>query len=292
MGLRHILLSFLILPLSASADAYTDYIESYSPLAREEMERFGIPASITLAQGLLESAAGRSRLASEVNNHFGIKCHSNWEGPSVLRSDDAPDECFRAYPTAAESFRDHSLFLTRKRYEPLFRLDPTDYAGWARTLRECGYATDPHYAERLIAIIERYSLSDHDRPGATPEEAADFIRGQLVATHRICRHRGLHYIVAFPGDTYLSLAQTLKMDPARLARINDRTDPEQQVVAWQEVYLQEKADDAPETVGATITIGEGETMHSVAQRLGMKLESLRRLNPKAKDRPGERLRLR
>ena len=127
----------------AIADRYNDYIDSYSSLAQAEMEQFGIPASITLAQGLLESAAGGSTLAREGNNHFGIKCHRNWTGKTMLRDDDAPEECFRVYSDPADSFRDHSLFLTGKRYSRLFALPPDDYSGWAKGLRECGSATDP-----------------------------------------------------------------------------------------------------------------------------------------------------
>ena len=139
----------------AAADPYEVYIETYCRLAVEHQEEYGIPASITLAQGLLESGAGRSRLAKEGNNHFGIKCHKEWKGKKMLRDDDAPNECFRVYNTAEESFADHSKFLRRTRYQKLFSLPVTDYKSWARGLRECGYATDPNYAARLITIIER-----------------------------------------------------------------------------------------------------------------------------------------
>lgn len=146
----------LLLPVMMLGNAYEDYIARYSAMAVEQMRLYGVPASITLAQGLLESGAGRSTLAAEGNNHFGIKCHKEWTGNSMLRNDDAPDECFRVYDSPEESFRDHSLFLRRQRYASLFDLPLTDYVGWARGLKKCGYATDPNYADRLISIIELY----------------------------------------------------------------------------------------------------------------------------------------
>ena len=138
---------------SLSAD-YLAYIEQYRETAVRQQQEYGIPASITLAQGLLESGAGQSRLATEGNNHFGIKCHNTWKGDGIYMDDDEKGECFRKYGNAAESFEDHARFLKRKRYEPLFSLDVTDYKGWANGLKKCGYATDPRYASKLISIIE------------------------------------------------------------------------------------------------------------------------------------------
>ena len=272
------------------ADAYSDYIGQYAPLAVGQQDSYGIPASITLAQGLLESAAGRSTLATRGNNHFGIKCHSEWEGDTLLRSDDAPDECFRAYRTAAESFEDHSRFLLRKRYAPLFELDPADYRAWATTLRKCGYATDPNYASRLITIIERYALYLYDtEAGRMSEETCEFIRSTLLSTHKVRRSRGLHYVIALPGDTYASIAGEFNIDRKKLLKYNDaRRDGN--IKEWEEVYLEPKLGTAPDGVTST-TIGEGETIHSVAQRYGMTVESIRALNPKAKDKPGTTLRM-
>src|SRR5574344_768989 len=145
---------------------YQEYIERYSPLAVEQMRVHKIPASITLAQGLLESGAGYSELARKSNNHFGIKCGGRWSGPSVRHDDDARQECFRAYGNPVESYEDHSLFLKRgARYAFLFDLDITDYKGWARGLKKAGYATDPSYANRLITIIEDYELYKYDSEG-------------------------------------------------------------------------------------------------------------------------------
>ena len=166
------------------------YIEQYAELAISQQEQYGIPASITLAQGLLESANGKSRLAVEANNHFGIKCKEDWTGGKIYHDDDELQECFRAYKTAEESYIDHSLFLTtRPRYAKLFKLDITDYKGWAHGLKEAGYATNPVYAQSLIKIIEDYNLYDFDSPApkAVPVEKPRRKRSQeeLDAVGRI-----------------------------------------------------------------------------------------------------------
>ena len=144
------------------ANATAKYIDTYKAIAQEEMQLYSIPASITIAQGILESGSGKGRLSVEANNHFGIKCH-NWTGVKIYHDDDEAQECFRKYNNAKYSFRDHSLFLSgRKRYQDLFKLDPKDYKGWAKGLRAAGYATDKKYPEKLISIIERYQLYKYD----------------------------------------------------------------------------------------------------------------------------------
>lgn len=269
---------------------YEDYIEIYSRLAVAEMEMFGIPASITLAQGLLESGAGRSTLAREGNNHFGIKCHRDWEGKSMLRNDDAPNECFRVYDSPGDSFRDHSIFLGRKRYESLYELATTDYAGWARGLKRCGYATDPNYADRLITIIETYGLNAFDNPGdPRAEETAAYIHSILAKSHPVRCARGLHYVIARPGERYSDIAKELKINKKKLLEYND-VEADGEIKAWEEVYLQPKLDKGPEDE-LYATIGDGESIHSIAQRFGMKISVLKQLNPGAKDEPGIRLRL-
>ncbi|MBM3432521.1 MAG: hypothetical protein FJX92_05915 [Bacteroidetes bacterium] len=141
-----------------------DYLDRYHVLAVDEMRRSGVPASITLAQGICESAAGSSRLALEGNNHFGIKCKKEWTGPTITHTDDFPNECFRKYASAEESYRDHSEFLrTRPHYAFLFTLDPLDYKGWAYGLKRAGYATSPTYPESLLRVIELYQLHQYDR---------------------------------------------------------------------------------------------------------------------------------
>jgi flagellum-specific peptidoglycan hydrolase FlgJ len=139
------------------------YIDRFKNIAISEMNGSGIPASITLAQGILESASGNSRLAKEANNHFGIKCTTEWKGETIFQDDDNKDDCFRVYRSPEESFRDHTEFLKRKRYAPLFELDKNDYRGWANGLKTAGYATNPRYAELLISLVERYDLSRFDR---------------------------------------------------------------------------------------------------------------------------------
>ena len=155
-----------IKPIPKTA-SYTEvvaiYIDNYSRIAMEEMVQYGIPASITLAQGILESGAGRAELSKKSNNHFGIKCHKGWTGERVYHDDDELQECFRKYKDPKYSFRDHSLFLSqRSRYQSLFKFKKDDYKSWAKGLRKAGYATDPKYPQKLINIIEKYSLYNYD----------------------------------------------------------------------------------------------------------------------------------
>ena len=272
-----------------SADSrYRDYINLYAEMAVEQQKQYGIPASITLAQGLLESGAGQSTLAKKGNNHFGIKCHKNWEGEWMLRNDDAPNECFRVYDSPADSFRDHSLFLQGRRYRDLFSLEITDYASWANGLTACGYATDPNYASKLIAIIERYALYDFDAGDSFRDEIADFIREQLSKTHPVRKTRGLHFVIALPGNTYSSLAKEFKISKKNLMNFNDSHADD--IRPWQEVYLQEKLSEGPDNVKIA-TIGDDESLHSLSQRFGIKLDALKKLNPGIQDSPGQRVRL-
>lgn len=150
----------------ANYTTYTadSYIERFKPIAIQEMNTYGIPASITLAQGLIESANGNGDLARIANNHFGIKCTGDWTGKSYYRDDDQVNDCFRVYDRPEDSFRDHSNFLKRKRYAPLFELDKNDYVGWANGLKAAGYATNPKYPQMLINIIQKYNLDQYDRP--------------------------------------------------------------------------------------------------------------------------------
>lgn len=145
--------------VGVTTEIVKSYIDQYKEIAKENMRNHGIPSSITMAQGILESGAGTGLLCVKANNHFGIKCHTGWNGDSVFHDDDAEQECFRKYEHPAESYRDHSLFLTsRSRYANLFKLDKGDYVAWAKGLRTAGYATDPKYPDKLIGLIERYEL--------------------------------------------------------------------------------------------------------------------------------------
>ena len=147
-------------------EIYENYIDTYSSIAVKHMQKYNIPASITLAQGLLESGAGMSELTKRSNNHFGIKCHRSWTGGRVYAKDDTPNDCFRKYNRAEESFDDHAQFLVDgSRYSPLFNLSPTDFKGWARGLQKSGYATDKAYANKLIKLIEDYELNRFDKAG-------------------------------------------------------------------------------------------------------------------------------
>lgn len=149
--------------VSVSTDVVADYIKSYKEIAQNNMRQFGVPASITLAQGVLESGAGKGKLSLLANNHFGIKCHKEWNGPSITHDDDTAQECFRKYEHPQESYRDHSLFLTtRSRYNSLFKLPKNDYVAWARGLKDAGYATDIKYPDKLIGLIESYQLHLYD----------------------------------------------------------------------------------------------------------------------------------
>ena len=166
LGLLLSLFAFLTVQGQSRNKQYEDYIKKYRDIAVEEMKRYHIPASITLAQGLLESGAGYGTLARKSNNHFGIKCGSDWRGKTVKHDDDARNECFRVYKDPKDSYRDHSKFLAGKqRYAFLFDLKITDYKGWARGLKKAGYATNPRYAHQLIDIIQRYNLDKYDKKG-------------------------------------------------------------------------------------------------------------------------------
>ena len=181
------------------SQTYENYIKKYKDIAIKQQKKHGIPASITLAQGLLESAAGQSRLAQEANNHFGIKCGNDWGGKTIKHKAEKGKECFRKYKKVEDSFDDHSKFLKRKRYESLFKLKSTDYKNWAKGLRKCGYATDPKYPEKLISLIERYELyrydSDKGKHKNYDREEGD------VKSHMVYRQGKLLYIKAYDGDT-------------------------------------------------------------------------------------------
>lgn len=168
---------FFAFAASAQKMSRAEYIAKYKDLAIAEMNQYGIPASITLAQGVLESGDGNSELARKAKNHFGIKCHSSWTGKKVYHDDDEAQECFRKYSTVSASYRDHSIFLQKPRYANLFELAITDYKGWAKGLKKAGYATNPKYPELLINIIETHQLQQYDRPSDAPFMAKRFYHG-------------------------------------------------------------------------------------------------------------------
>lgn len=190
-----------------------NYIAEFSGIAKDNMVNYGIPASITLAQGILESGAGLGRLAQEGNNHFGIKCHREWRGGRIYHDDDERGECFRRYNDAAHSYRDHSLFLTeRSRYRDLFDLPVEDYRAWARGLRKAGYATDPKYPDKLIGIIERYQLHQYDSEvlGNSSPAIASTPRQQAKAVYSVQQ-----------GDTLYSISRRFNLSVEDLKQYNN-----------------------------------------------------------------------
>ena len=198
-------------PVNKSGLTKTEnYIATYSQIAMNEMKNYGIPASLTLAQGILESGNGVGRLSVEANNHFGIKCHG-WKGDKIYHDDDASQECFRKYKDPKYSFRDHSLFLKeRKRYYKLFQLEKDDYKNWAKELRKAGYATDPRYPAKLISLIERYNLDDYDRLvlGKKSNKVSQEVPEGKI-THKVAA-----------GDTLYSLSKKYNTSVEILKKIN------------------------------------------------------------------------
>lgn len=281
-----ILSMLLCISVQAQNGAYERYIQQYSGMAIDQMKRYGIPASITLAQGLLESAAGQSRLAKEANNHFGIKVSGYWTGPYIVKSDDRPDDKFRVYSSPAESYEDHSKFLrSGKRYASLFDLKKTDYKGWAHGLKRAGYATSPTYAQALINMIDKYDLHAFDkaRHHESREERHERKEKEKLQQrtngHTIRRCNGQYYVIALEGDTYDSLAKTFKEKESKLRKYND-VDATFQLKSGDIVYLgkkQKKADAG--LTQRTHTLRVGESLYSISQRYGIRLSSLCKMNP-------------
>lgn len=288
------------------------YIDRYSTLAINEMKRSGVPASITLAQGMIESDYGRSRLAVSANNHFGIKCHSSWRGATITHDDDRRNECFRKYSRVEDSFSDHSDFLmSTTRYRELFNLNPDDYAGWAKGLKQAGYATNPDYANILIRKIEEYELWRYDRGyknpskkepavAATPQKplsadvapvnaTATITDGRFVVPSKVSRvneNNRIRYIVANERDTRESIENEFGLLKWELARYND-TGSSFSPVPGQIVYLQPKRDRAEPGKDIHNATG-GDTMYSISQQYGIKLKKLYEMNRMAEgDEPRE-----
>lgn len=256
---------------------YENYIKEYRDIAVEEMKRYQIPASITLAQGLLESGAGQSTLARKSNNHFGIKCGGDWRGKTVKHDDDARNECFRVYNNPKDSYRDHSKFLaTRPRYASLFKLDITDYQGWAHGLKKAGYATNPRYAYQLIDIIERYDLYKYDKKGGLKWMKEN------PYPHQPYLANGLVYVVARDGDTWKKLSDELDISQRKLRKYNDLYKG-YELKAGDIVYLEKKNRKAPKEYIVHV-LRANESMHSVSQKYGIRLKRLYKMNKmKAED---------
>ncbi len=262
-----------------------DYIEMWKEEAIAQMVKYGIPASITLAQGMLESGNGNSELARYANNHFGIKCH-NWDGPGIYKDDDKKDECFRKYTNAFESFEDHSKFLyNRKRYAFLFSLEITDYEGWAKGLRKAGYATNPKYARLLIDIIEENGLYQYDRMELLSAKKAPVQRIEIdnnelvlmpVKNNVHVKHSYLKsaYIIAENGDTYYKIAKEFDLPLWLLYQYND-CDETTKLRKGDRVYLLSKRGKTEEKYHI---VKSGETLREIAQMEGVKLKKLYKKN--------------
>ena len=287
----------LLAGVFASASIQSDrkaYIEKWSSVAVSEMNRSGVPASITLAQGILESGSGKSELALKGNNHFVIKCH-DWKGETIHFDDDRKNECFRKYPHAEASFRDHSDFLRyRDRYKFLFDLESSDYRGWAFGLKRAGYATDPKYPEKLISLIEEYNLTRFDRVKSVPVTPAELetpvkIResenpsgsaADETYVFRLSRSRYSHNKVPFiylgERETLADVAKSYDLFVRELLRFNDVDSPDA-LGPGSVVYLQHKKSRAAKRVDKYVAEG-GETLWEVSQRFGVRLKSLMKRN--------------
>ena len=204
------------------SDVVFNYVDDFKDIAKGNMKTYGIPASIILAQGILESGAGRGDLAKNSNNHFGIKCHTGWTGETVHHDDDAEQECFRKYKDPAESYKDHALFLTgRSRYASLFQLEKGDYEAWARGLRKAGYATDPKYPEKLIGYIERYNLHQYDAEVL----GNDFVPSEKTTKPiQIADHQVGNLYEVQKGDTFYSISKKFNLTVAQLMAKNNLSD--------------------------------------------------------------------
>ena len=287
--------------LNAQQITVEEYIETWKEVAVQQMIEHNIPASITMAQGILESGYGNSMLAVKGNNHFGIKCHE-WKGASLLKDDDKRNECFRKYENARASFDDHSAFLTgRSRYSFLFELDKTDYKAWAKGLKKAGYATNPRYPDLLIDLIEKHELYkldeqiDYDKfepkkknvrsdePSLAmknPENQTKTPEKKLITTNKhdiFINQNRTKYVIAQPGDTFYQLAQEFGFHLRQLNKWNDFPKTKDMLVEGDIVYIMPKKKKSKN--GATrVKVDENQELWEVSQAHGIKLKSLMQLN--------------
>ena len=265
--------------------AYWSYIDKYKDYAIEQMNTYHIPASITLAQGLLESNAGRSRLAREANNHFGIKVGGSWTGPYIVQSDDAPNDRFRKYKSARESYIDHSKFLQGNRYQGLYRLGKTDYRAWARGLKAAGYATNPNYAEALIRLIEMYNLNQFDtgkyrsQKTAATKQAGTVPGNDFFSRHVVYKGNRNYFIIVEAGDDMATISRSTGVSLRLLYKYNDLP-RDYAPTAGDIIYLQRKHKCASREFRKNpIHIVEvNQSLFDIAQLYGIRLESLCKLN--------------
>lgn len=274
------------------------YVAQWRDVAIQHEKEYGIPAAITLAQGLLESGAGQSELAREANNHFGIKCTKDWKGPSYRHDDDRKNDCFRQYGDATQSWIDHAKFLHRDRYLPCFEIPINDYAGWARQLKACGYATDPSYAQKLINIIEEYGLATpivtgevledkseeffkpgvggvEPQPEVRPRSASEEKR-ELKRTHPAKKTNGRTYYIAKDGDTYASIAYSLNMKERTLRKYNDALG--RTLRPGDRIYTSRKKSKPDTKEKEVIWVHPGESVWFIAQREAIREDLIRKWN--------------
>jgi len=319
MNIARSILVCLMVMVSSLANAqtnsaYVKYVEQYKQTAIDQMNKYGIPASITLAQALLESGAGQSDLAKRSNNHFGIKCGSGWNGPSVSHDDDRKGECFRKYTYVSESYEDHSLFLKRDRYARLYSLAPDDYKGWAKGLKACGYATLSTYADRLIKIIEDYNLHQYDyatsdladnsyETGIVDGDGFSFeydesgstrVKGKYKQgkssrysrnrdTHPVYSVNNLKCVVVRKGDTWYSIAREKNIDLRKLLKYNEAK-VNTVLPVGMNVFLQKKRSKAEKQYcGYWHKVQFGETMYTISQKYGIRQKYLYKTNFKKKN---------
>ena len=324
--MRRLLLTLLVALscFTVSAKSYQEiYIEKFAEIAVAEMYRSGIPASITLAQGLLESGYGRSELAVKSNNHFGIKCHNGWQGGRVYHDDDAKGECFRKYDNPEDSYRDHSDFLRyRDRYKFLFEYEITDYKSWSYGLKKAGYATDPAYPSKLIKLIEDYKLYQYDTQKviSKPEKASDKQKHQVYKSlppspasieqatrlsgkkaeefrfslsRELYSQNGVPFIYSAGGETYQTIAAANHLFVKELLGFNDLKE-EVPLQPGTVVYLQKKKKCSAKGLEMHV-IERGETLRGISQRYGVRLKSLCKMNAIENEdliREGDKIRLR
>lgn len=282
--------------VSAQRISVEDYIEQYKNIAISEMKRSGVPASITLAQGILESESGNSELVKKSNNHFGIKCKSSWEGESVSHDDDASGECFRAYTNAEDSYKDHSDFLRKnQRYGSLFSLDPADYTGWATGLKKAGYATNPRYPELLIKYVEQYNLQqyslavlnelpkmdiakindrdDKSLPDEIKNESGKALNENLLTAadpDKVITVNKTKCVFVEKGTSLLAIAAKYDISLNRLMEFNELTS-EGILGKDQHVFLHKKQKAGDKEYYIT---QPGETLYDIAQKNGIQLKAL------------------
>jgi LysM repeat protein len=280
--------------LFAQKNTPEDYIAAWKEVAVKKMQEHGIPASITLAQGLLESGNGNSELARKSNNHFGIKCTPDWKGGKTYHDDDRKNDCFRKYGNAAQSYEDHAKFLQRPRYASLFQLASTDYKGWAYGLKKAGYATDPHYPQKLISLIERYQLNNLDngvdvaykpkpaettKNGRKASSSSDVIT--VGASREIEMFEGrIKFVRVKPGEDLKKLARDLEMTHGMIARWNDM-DKNASIQEGQIIFIQPKRNSSK---SANVHVARaGESLWSISQQHGIKLSKILKYNTLSAD---------